>query len=367
MKIIINASIIEKGGGKQVAESVLYELNSYDFISFVVVLSEELNKIINQSNFNSNFTFYVLSKHRNKFINFLKIREGLKKIESMHNPDLVFTIFGPSYWRPKSTHITGFADGWCYNPKSIAFNKLTYFKKIKRKFLSFIKNSVLKYSTDFVIVETNDAKKKIIKYLNFKEYEIYVVGNTFSHFFEKKFNFKKTSQTFNLITICTPYPHKNLSIINEVTPILAAKNLDFCFNLTMDKISFEKLFKKNRFVKNLGVLNTVDCPAAYASSDALFLPTLIETFSASYPESMKMKKPILTSDLDFAKDVCNDAALFFDPTDPQNIADTIEEIILNKKLYNSLTKKGIKRLNSMETSESRAKKYIDIFNKLKNK
>ena len=120
-------------------------------------------------------------------------------------------------------------------------------------------------------------------------------------------------------------------------------------------------------MKNLGILKTVDCPAAYASSDALFLPTLIETFSASYPESMKMKKPILTSDLDFAKDVCNDAALFFDPTDPQNIADTIEEIILNKKLYNSLTKKGIKRLNSMEISESRAIKYIDIFNKLKNK
>ena len=51
MKIIINASIIEKGGGKQVAESVLYEFNSYDCISFVVVLSEELNKIINKKTF----------------------------------------------------------------------------------------------------------------------------------------------------------------------------------------------------------------------------------------------------------------------------------------------------------------------------
>jgi glycosyltransferase involved in cell wall biosynthesis len=94
------------------------------------------------------------------------------------------------------------------------------------------------------------------------------------------------------------------------------------------------------------------------------LPTLLEVFSASYPESMKMKKPILTSNYSFAKDVCKDAVLYFNPLDANDIVEKIEMIYKDENLYKELIKKGSERLRFFETAKSRAEKYIKIMEKL---
>lgn len=69
---------------------------------------------------------------------------------------------------------------------------------------------------------------------------------------------------------------------------------------------------EDRFV-NLGPLRQDELAAAYLSCDALLHPTLLESFSSAYLEAMHFGRPILTSDLDFAHEVCGDAAEYFDP------------------------------------------------------
>ena len=73
-----------------------------------------------------------------------------------------------------------------------------------------------------------------------------------------------------------------------------------------------------------------------------------------------MKKPILTSDLSFATTVCGDAALYFNPMDPNDIANKIRELITNQSLYNNLVNRGAVRLDSFETPQKRAQKYLEI-------
>lgn len=75
---------------------------------------------------------------------------------------------------------------------------------------------------------------------------------------------------------------------------------------------------------------------------------------------MKMKKPILTSDLSFAHYLCEDAAVYFDPLNPKNIAGKIIELSENKELVNQLIQKGTQRLKTFETAKTRAEKYLDI-------
>ena len=83
---------------------------------------------------------------------------------------------------------------------------------------------------------------------------------------------------------------------------------------------------------------------------------------------MKMKKPILTSNLDFAKDICDNAAMYFCPTSAEDIADKIIKLSNDKKLYNELVKRGAKRLKKFETAETRVSKYLSILNtKISNK
>ena len=65
----------------------------------------------------------------------------------------------------------------------------------------------------------------------------------------------------------------------------------------------------NYCISNLGFLNQDEVLRAYNSASALFLPTLVESFGLIYIESMKYKCPIITSDKDFARWICNDLAI----------------------------------------------------------
>jgi glycosyltransferase involved in cell wall biosynthesis len=155
-----------------------------------------------------------------------------------------------------------------------------------------------------------------------------------------------------------------LSVIKEVISYLRNSNIKFVLTIKDDE--FNKLFRgvENSII-NLGPIKHENCPSVYSQCDALFFPTLLETFSASYPEAMKMKKPILTSNYSFATDICKDAALYFDPLNPKEIAEKITKLIANKKLQTELIDKGLEQLSSFETAQSRALKYLDILENLK--
>ena len=152
-----------------------------------------------------------------------------------------------------------------------------------------------------------------------------------------------------------------MRVIKEVIPYLKEQAIQYKFVLTIDKESYESLFSDVQdYVTTIEPINTDLCPSAYDQCDALFLPTLLECFTASYPEAMKMQKPILTSDLSFAKDICQDSALYFDPLNPKDIAEKIIRLSSDKKLQNQLINNGLERLKYFETAQSRAKKYIEI-------
>ncbi len=98
----------------------------------------------------------------------------------------------------------------------------------------------------------------------------------------------------------------------------------------------------------------------------MLLPTLLELFTASYPEAMRMKRPILTSNYDFATSICGDAAEYFDPLSPLDIADSILRVSKNPDRYNELVSKGTQRLTTIGTATERAEQYIEICKQLVN-
>ena len=126
MKIIINASNIRWGGGVQATVSLINRLNENLLYNneYYIFLSNAFKEEINIKNFQDNFYFFFFQnspaslKHRNK------ITTTLNKLEDKIKPDIVYTVFGPSYWKPKSFHVEGFALGWITNTKSVVYNKI---------------------------------------------------------------------------------------------------------------------------------------------------------------------------------------------------------------------------------------------------
>ena len=80
--------------------------------------------------------------------------------------------------------------------------------------------------------------------------------------------------------------------------------------------------------------------AYYEHTDALLLPTLLESYSGTYNEAMRFHRPVLTSDLDFAHAVCGDAAVYFDPWNPADIASAIVRLKNDADLRRRLVAAG---------------------------
>ncbi|MFA0436156.1 glycosyltransferase family 4 protein [Vibrio breoganii] len=368
----MNASNLTVGGGVQVGLSLIHEffVNYSKMHDFLIVCTDTFAvKYLDCSSLKICTVTSSPSKIRSR----RKVVSELNAIEKDFNPDLVFSIFGPSYWRPKSFHLCGFALGWITNPNSIAYDVLPLRNKIKRRLDSMYKLSHLRNEVDHFIVETLDVKIKLEK-LGFERNSITVIGNTCSHLYDNMpeilEKISRESGVFRFITISHNYPHKNILILNDV--VKEMKNIDsefkFEFGITISDDEYSKYFYHNsKFIKNLGVLNPKNCLYAYANANALFLPTLLESFSASYPEAMKSELPIATSDLSFARELCGDAAIYFDPLDAKNIATKLIELAKNSNYQKALIEKGNERFKDFETSRSRAKKYISLFKEILSK
>lgn len=376
MTLLINTSNLYVGGGLQVALSFLNELKQITREHhYHVFLSHAVDQQIDQSSFPNNFHFYLIDKSPAPLKTRKNILAIMDSLEAEIKPDIVFSVFGPAYWRPHSHHLVGFADGWVYNPDSVAYERLPLFKKIKMRLHTKYKAFYLKRDSDSFVIETEDAKQKLSKTINVPETAIHVIGNTYSSVFQNDSYLDQTHpsylhlpakrpDTFRLLYIAHNHPAKNLTIINQILPLLEGVDVEVV--LTLDQASFQTLFGDSHYqnkIINMGSIPHTSCPSLYAQCDALFAPTLLETFSAAYPEAMQMEKPILTSNYSFATDVCGDAALYFDPLDPKDTAEKIKKLIEDKALQLELVEKGKKRVKKFETARSRAEKYLQVLKK----
>lgn len=355
------------GGALQVADSFLAELKSFKDANVYVVcyLSEHLKKY-ELGNRDSRFIFYRIDFSPAGYKTRYSVTRRLNRIAKIHKTDLVFTLFGPSYWRPKSLHVMGFADGWVYNSDSIAFSKLGSVDRFRRRVLTLYKIHRLKKEANHFILETNDAKNKFMNCLNLTDNEVSVISNTYNQVFDKVISEKSDRfdpDYFNLLTVAGYYPNKNLEIIPEVVKHIPS-SFKVRFYVTLPDTIFKKIFGAMPEVINLGVQEIIEVPKLLHSSDAMFLPTLLETFSASYPEAMKMSTPILTSDLSFARDICGDAAEYFNPLDASDIANKIVTLAQNKKRMKELIDLSKIRLDKFHSAHDRAKLYIELCEKL---
>ncbi|HDC4513818.1 TPA: glycosyltransferase, partial [Enterobacter cloacae] len=135
------------------------------------------------------------------------------------------------------------------------------------------------------------------------------------------------------------------------------------FIVTINDVEYKSLsdeFKQATY--NIGPIPIADCPSLYKYSDALFLPTLLECFTASYLEAMKMRIPIFTSNLDFAETICQDAAFYFNPLSVYSISTTISTAIKDECRLQEKIENGDVILKSFPDHIQRVEKFMKLIN-----
>lgn len=141
-----------------------------------------------------------------------------------------------------------------------------------------------------------------------------------------------------LLCLSRYYPHKNIDVFLPIAREIKRRQLPFIIITTVepdqhpDAASFLKSVNREGLddvIRNLGRIPAEAVPDLYDQVQGLLLPTLLESFSQTYIESMHYRVPVFTSDLGFARTVCDDAAYYFDPNDPDGILKVLERAFRN--------------------------------------
>lgn len=173
-----------------------------------------------------------------------------------------------------------------------------------------------------------------------------------------------------LLCLSRYYPHKNLEILLPLARRIRETGAPFVVWLSvsrdedpaaarlLDAIAREGL---GDVLINLGTVPMDQVPALYEASSGLLLPTLLESFSGTYVESMYFGRPVFTSDRDFARDVCGNVAWYFDPHDAGDILAILEQAFADPAEREARVEAGRRRCKGFPGWPEVAARYVRLF------
>ena len=101
----------------------------------------------------------------------------------------------------------------------------------------------------------------------------------------------------------------------------------------------------------------------YAHAICFVYPSLYEGFGVPILESWAMKCPIALSSTSCFPEIAENAGLYFDPNNIDDIKDKVEQLINDSKLQNDLINKGTERIKKFNWSD-KIDETFSIYNSL---
>ncbi|MBE9007108.1 glycosyltransferase family 4 protein [Fortiea sp. LEGE XX443] len=165
------------------------------------------------------------------------------------------------------------------------------------------------------------------------------------------------------------WPHKNHRLLLKAYKIYKQKSPDSSLNLvfTGDLKEQENQLRQevaaanlNDCIHFLGFLDEKHLEAVWRSCECLVFPSLYEGFGIPVLEAMYFDKPVLCSNAGSLPEVGGDAVIYFDPKNPEDLANCLLKISYDTDLVAELVCKGRERLKLFDGQEM-AKQYLNIF------
>lgn len=153
--------------------------------------------------------------------------------------------------------------------------------------------------------------------------------------------------------------HKNHRMLLSAFGMFLSKNeanaIELVFTGTIEDEESELRYAVQRMglgdrVHFLGYLETDQLAAVWEGCEFLIFPSLYEGFGIPLLEAMYFGKPILCSNLTSIPEVAQDAALYFDPRNPGEIVQCLEEIIHQSETRDIMIQRGDRRVSEFHPS-----------------
>ncbi len=347
MKVLVDCVPILVGGGVQVAIGVLSGLSRQSAVSWNAVVPNAMRAALPDALAADPRVIYV---ERRSQADRIWLTRRLRRIERELAPSVVFTVFGPPFFRSRAPQLAGFALPHLIYER----DALMPVETMKDRLGDWLRAKLFRRA-DHLVVETETARARLASRLDIPLARISVIPNSFNPLLERNAAMEAPpAGPFAVLIPSAYYWHKNLEIVPEVAAKMRSFEpaLDFVFRFTLDPGSREwaAIFAKarelgvDRYISTLGVLKITELSQAYAGASAVYLPTLREVSSAVYPESFFFRRPLVTTDMDFSRELCGSAASFVSPRDAVAAGKHLIQLARSAELREQLVRAGERQL-----------------------
>lgn len=312
----------------------------------------------------SNFKIISLES-KNKFAwNFSVLSKYLKK----YPVDVYHTQYILPFFVPKEIKLIT----TIHDLSFLAYSK--YIKFFDLLFLKILIPWSLKRATKIIAV-SEFTKNEIIKYYKIDSEKIVVAQNSVGENFLQSLTESESPFAMDIrnkyslpekfiLYVGTLQPRKNLPLLIEafakIKNEIGGTRLVLCGNRAAynfdPKIDAKiKEFSLEKEVLFPGFVEEKDKPAIFRLATAFCYPSLYEGFGIPILEAFASLVPVLTSNIFPHLEVGENAALFFNPTDANELSQKIKAILTDENTRNNLIEKGKQKLNNFSWKENAGK------------
>jgi len=185
--------------------------------------------------------------------------------------------------------------------------------------------------------------QNLLKRLNIKTPYIIYVGNAYPHK-----NLEKLLDAFELLTTNHSLPTAHLVIVCPRDVFSERLNVEIA-----------KRDLKSR-VALCGYLESKDLKLLLDNAEAYVFPSLSEGFGIPGLNAMAANIPVVCSNIPTLKEVYGDAALYFDPNNPKDIASKIKKVFADSKTRSLLVERG-EKLVRRYSWQKMARETLDVY------
>lgn len=386
VKIVVNALSAQFGAGVSCFVNLLKNLDKVDNKNkYTVIVSRNQKEIVDS--IPANFEKVILSfNSRNLILRTLfeqiclPVWLFVNKINLLYSVGNITTIFAPC----KIVLLIENAN---------AFGKLninfSLYIKVRLKLIEIL-SRLSSIRADKIRFVSMNSMQIICKMLNIPELKTVVISQgvhtrnkeLLSTTVSDNYENKSLSDRKYILTVANLYPYKKIDSLMKAYELLVSK---YHYNGILqivgpypEKNYFKSLLDlKNSMVNGDKVFFTGqvlhnELEYYYKNADLFVFPSIEETFGVPLIEAMAYGVPVAASDCSSlpgttyfnpCREICGDAAEYFNPCDIDNMADIMYKIISNNKLKNTLINNGLERVKKFDWKIV-AQQLVDVFNNI---
>jgi len=210
--------------------------------------------------------------------------------------------------------------------------------------------------TKKIITVSENSKKELIYFYHLDKRKIETIYNGVEQDNTRLLEQQQIHKSNYILFVGRDSEHKNIKRLIEAFVLLKVK---YKIKEKLKIVGIAKALVAHESIEYLSYVDNPSLINLYKKAKIFVFPSLYEGFGYPPLEAMLYGTPVITSNNSSLPEVCQDAALYVDPYDVQDIANKIYYLLNNKNEQEKLIQAGFKNIKKFTLQKS-LEKHLKI-------